>query len=76
MKEFRSQLLVEELIVENSIGNNPTYLAAMNTISKPPMVNMAITHMIMVVIGPLIETGEEVDIIPGREDVFRGHLCL
>ena len=35
LKEFRSQLLAEELIVENNIGSNPTYLAAMNTVTKP-----------------------------------------
>ena len=35
LKEFRSQLLAEELIVENNISNNPTFLAAMNTTSKP-----------------------------------------
>ena len=36
LKDFRSQLLAEESIVENSMINNPTYLAAMNTTSKPP----------------------------------------
>ena len=38
LREFRSQLLAEELIVENSMSTNSTYLAAMNTTSKhsPP----------------------------------------
>ena len=35
LKEFCLQLLDEELIVENNIGDNPTCLATMNTTSKP-----------------------------------------
>lgn len=36
LKDFRSQLLAEESIIENSMMNNSTFLAAMNTTSKHP----------------------------------------
>ena len=47
LKEFRSQLLAEELIVDNVIPAGSSFLSAMNTVSKPsvqPMTPVSTTQ--------------------------------
>ena len=79
LKEFRSQLLAEESIVENLITGTPSYLTAMHTISKPHVSSASsqviqqsrgslhIIPLAVVVSNRSIKTEEEDGLITGRD---------